>query len=87
MGAALCNYTLLGERDVKAARKPHRCIWCGELIEVGSPYTYERSIFEGEAHSNHWHLECLKAMRDDMQPGECYYFDSWQMKRGEAQPV
>ena len=57
------SYTLIEERLVKAARKAHKCIWCGEQIEVGQSYTYERSVFEGDPQSHHWHPECLGAMR------------------------
>ena len=52
------SYTLLEHREVKAAKKAHRCIWCGEAINVGEPYLYERSIFDGNPQSHHWHGEC-----------------------------
>ncbi len=53
------RYTLLsvGERT---ARKPHRCIWCGEHIEVGSRYTYEASTYYGNFQHHHWHTECYE---------------------------
>lgn len=55
------GYTLIETREVKAARKAHRCIWCGELINVGDPYLYERSIFDGRPQNHHWHGECSEA--------------------------
>lgn len=58
------NYTLIEERHVHAARIAHRCIWCDEQIPAGSPYIYERSIFDGVPQSHHWHAECLGAMHD-----------------------
>ena len=58
------SFTLIQERAVKAARKEHICIWCGQKIPVGTPYTYERSIFENEPQSHHWHPECLDAMHE-----------------------
>ncbi len=69
------SYTLIEERTVKAARKAHRCIWCGEPIVIGAPYTYERSIFEGDPQSHHWHPECLDAMREVIhaEGGECEF--------------
>jgi hypothetical protein len=76
------SYILLGERLVKAARKQHKCIWCGQHIYVGDPYTYERSIFEGEPQSHHWHPECLERLREltDEAGGE-YEFNSWYEER------
>ena len=58
------NYTLIEERPVKAARKAHLCIWCGQPIAVGESYIYERSIFQGEPQSNHWHPECNDAFAE-----------------------
>lgn len=81
------SYTLLSEREVKAARKAHRCIWCGQAINAGDPYTYERSIFEGQPQSHHWHPECLGAMREEMagEGGEGYEFNPWYMTRGSVE--
>lgn len=47
----------------RKARKLHRCVWCGQAIEVGSRYRYVRGVFEGEPQSNHFHLECNAAAR------------------------
>lgn len=71
----LMSYTLLEERKVKAARKAHRCIWCGQPINVGDTYTYERSIYEGDPQSHHWHDECLDVMREIAgdEGGECSF--------------
>lgn len=46
---------------VRTAAKPHRCIWCGHQIDVGTRYKYVRGIFDGDPQSNHYHLECDKA--------------------------
>ena len=81
------SFTLLQERPVKAARKQHKCIWCGQFILVGDPYTYERSIFEGEPQSHHWHPECLAALREAIKAEGCgeYEFNPWYMRRGSAE--
>lgn len=80
------SYILLGERDIKAARKAHKCIWCGQRIEIGQPYTYERSIYEGEPQSHHWHPECLGAMREAMAAdgGGEFEFDPWYEERPQV---
>ena len=78
------SFTLIEERQVKAARKAHRCIWCGESIAVGSSYTYERSIFEGHPQSHHWHPECLEYMRDlAHEEGGEIAFDAYNEDRPE----
>lgn len=81
------SYTLIEERTIKAARKMHKCIWCGEAIHKGDSYVYERSIFEGDPQSNHWHSECVGAMRKIMaDEGECEItFDPWQNERPRSQ--
>jgi hypothetical protein len=81
------SYTLIEERTVKAARKAHQCIWCGELIPIGTSYVYERSVFEGDPQSNHWHSECVEAMRAIMAAeGECEMtFDPGQNERPTPQ--
>lgn len=51
------SYHLLSEKWV-AARRPHRCIWCGQRIATNEIYLRERSIFDWN-HQNHaWHWDC-----------------------------
>jgi hypothetical protein len=54
MTTVLCDQT-------RTARKPHVCIWCGEPINPGERYRYQRIIFEREPQSNSWHPECFGA--------------------------
>lgn len=58
------SYTLITEESRKA-RKPHRCIWCGQGILVGERYTHRRGVFEGDLQSDDWHPECEKAADDE----------------------
>lgn len=78
------SYVLIEERKVAAARKVHRCIWCGQSINAGEPYTYERSIFEGDPQSHHWHPECLEIMREiaHLEGGDVA-FNAYQEERPE----
>lgn len=51
------SYTLLSESFPKA-RKEHRCIWCGQTIQIGEKYRREKSVYDGEFQDHKWHLEC-----------------------------
>ena len=53
------GYSLLSEKTV-AARKPHRCIWCGEPIATGETYVRERSVYDGNMQNFAWHPECRR---------------------------
>lgn len=81
------SYQLIEERQVKAARKAHQCIWCSQSIAVGESYTYERSIFEGDPQSHHWHPECLEAMREVIayEGGGEVTFDAYNEERPAPQ--
>lgn len=50
------NYELIRE-SFPVARKPHRCIWCGEGIPVGLKHRHEISRYD-ELQDFRWHLEC-----------------------------
>lgn len=58
------NYTLLSEVE-RTARKTHRCIWCWQLITVGSRYMDERSVYDGDMQHHKWHPECRAAMLEE----------------------
>lgn len=54
------SYQLIQE-NVRTARKPHRCTWCGQQILPGEKYRAERCIFDGDFQANDWHPECDEA--------------------------
>ena len=79
----MCSYTMIAHESRKA-RKPHKCIWCGEVIIAGTKYLYERCIFEGDPYSNCWHHEC-NDYAVELNAGEyCWEFDPWQNHRPVA---
>lgn len=53
------------ERKTRTARKPHRCIWCGDAIPVKSVYVYQPGIFHLEFQANHYHTECAAALDEE----------------------
>ncbi len=48
---------------VAAARKAHRCTWCGQDIEAGQPYERWAS-YDDAAFQNKMHPECAEACGD-----------------------
>ncbi len=50
--------------ELRKARKPHKCIWCGQAVVAGSTYRYERVRGPDGMDFNHWHLECDEAHRE-----------------------
>jgi len=70
------------EREVKATRKPHRCEWCPEKIEVGQRAIKRAYIWEGEFHHGYLHPECWDALcRSDFTEDG---FTTGEQKRGQA---
>lgn len=63
------SYHLLSMAD-RTANKPHRCIWCGELIEKGERYKDERSVYDGHMQRHRWHPECIGAAQDGWDCGD-----------------
>jgi hypothetical protein len=59
-----------GEGKTVKTRKPHRCAWCYEKIEVGEDAYRYKGMFEGDWQNWHMHPECIKAFR---QSGEEYF--------------
>jgi hypothetical protein len=53
--------TTTDTEEVKAARKPHECSWCGERIEKGMPYKRYRYFDGGDAGTVKLHPECEAA--------------------------
>ena len=53
------------------ARKPHCCMSCGEVIDVGETYYRWRSYIDGDAGTNKMHPECYEL--HDADGGEWEY--------------
>ena len=43
----------------QCARRPYRCIYCGETIENGHVYQKQKGVWDGEWFTNHYHPECF----------------------------
>lgn len=55
---------------VHRARRAHRCIWCGEAIDVGTQYHRSKVVGDGTINGLAWHLECVKQACEVLEPGE-----------------
>jgi len=56
------SYTLFS-MTTRRARKQHKCIWCGQAINIGDTFEDERSVYEGHVQHHRWHAECLDGQR------------------------
>ena len=72
------------DTEIKKTRKPHRCFWCGEAIEVGYPAWKSAWTWEREFLTGYWHPECWDALgRSDRESLE-YGYEECSQKRGVA---
>lgn len=70
-------------QQVKAARKPHRCSWCAERIEVGAPYKRYRYFDGGDAGTVKLHPECSDILDETVrEEGGDYEFHAGDNPRG-----
>jgi len=70
--------------DARTARKPHVCIWCGELIAPGFTYFDERSVYDGTVQRHRWHPECQAASREYSRESGEDEFDPYDNNRPPA---
>lgn len=86
-GDRVVSYRTISEESRKA-RKPHRCIWCGQTIEVGQRYTHRRGVFEGDLQTDDWHPECEKAAEEEMRAEGGYWeFSPYEGQRPAPNPA
>lgn len=58
------SYEFLGERLIRAVRKPHPCEACGKVIPARLPATYATTIQDGNFFTWYSHPECRDAETD-----------------------
>ena len=59
--------------ETRKARKPRRCMNCGEAIDVGTEYLRWMSVDDGKAHTNVMHPECLEDLNEAYGSGYWEY--------------
>lgn len=52
------------------ARKPHRCTYCGESIDVDSVYHRQTGVWDGSWFVSKFHPECFEELCEDPYGGE-----------------
>lgn len=73
--------TLLS-RSTPKARKPHICVWCGELIQIGEAHVHQVVKHCGDLQDSRWHLECHNASSDYFNNGAEDEFTPESFRRG-----
>ena len=51
--------------EIRKARKPHRCTYCGEAINAGDTYAYQTGNWDGRWFESKMHDECFEEMCDE----------------------
>lgn len=74
----------LDEKTIKAARKNHRCHWCGERINKGESYHVWKGIYEGDFSVFKTHPECNAAAERTMKHNREHEVEAWDHERGLA---
>ncbi len=46
-------------------RKPHRCINCGEPLDLGQSYCKQSGVYDGAWFTNRFHSECWESMIEE----------------------
>lgn len=76
------SYTLFSIHD-RIAKKPHRCIWCGQAISPGAKYSDERSVFDGSIQRHRWNPECLHHASSELYESGESEFSAYDNERPE----
>jgi hypothetical protein len=70
-------------QTIKAARSEHRCSWCAERIDIGTPYQRYRYYEGGDAGTVKLHPECNTALEETVrEEGFDYEFFPGENPRG-----
>lgn len=72
------------DAETHKARKPHRCMSCGEVIAIGEQYTRWRCYDGGDVGTVKMHPECHEAHCDAVDGGGPWEFTPYSYPRGEA---
>ena len=59
----MSNFYKPAER--RKARKTHRCTFCGEAINNGEGYTFQKGNWDGAWFESKMHPECFDYMHED----------------------
>lgn len=52
------------------AKKRHKCIYCGQMIEPSDTYEREKSVYDNAYQNLAWHPECLEDQREAARQGD-----------------
>lgn len=78
---------ILTDKEI-VPRREHKCIWCGESINVEENCQFQKVIYDGGVQNNYWHDECYNAVLGTGARcgGEEIDFGEHEGKRGEFAP-
>lgn len=77
------GWQLLSQSSPRAV-KEWKCIWCGEIIPVGTKYKRVNGLSDGDFQSNPFHPECLAACEEELRGIHEDTFMPYENKRGKV---
>lgn len=63
------------------ARRPHRCIWCGQAIPKGERHQHIILKYFGDLQNQRWHFECAKKADQMRREDHEHEFDPYENER------
>ena len=71
--------------EYRKAKKPHRCTYCGEAINKGEQYTFQKGNYDGRWFESKMHDECFEDMAETGD-GEYTPYSNERPARNEVTP-
>lgn len=59
-------------------RKPHRCEWCPELVEIGEPAHYRAGVYHGDFYHGWCHMVCWMAQQISTNSAGFRGMETWE---------
>ena len=73
------------QHEYRKAIKPHRCTYCGEAINKGDQYIFQKGNYDGRWYESKMHDECFEDMCEEGD-GEYTPYSNERPQRADVTP-